>query len=190
MIERLREGFRGKTSFLLLALGVLIGDQWSKWWVEGNISAASPLTVIDGFLDLTLVKNTGVAFGLFPARGEATGVILLTALGLLALGVVTAYFWNTPKEEPLLLTSLALILGGAVGNLADRVATGAVTDFIDVYFRSHHWHTFNVADSAISVGIALMILEILRSRPSDDESQDAGDAEPVSDPPVESAGDA
>lgn len=167
MIERLREGFLGKTGFLLLALVVLILDQWSKWWVEGNITPGSPIRVIDGFLDLTLVKNSGVAFGLFPARGEASGVILLTALGLLALGVVTAYFWKTPVDERLLLTSLALILGGAVGNLVDRIAAGAVTDFIDVYVGTHHWHTFNVADSAISVGIGLMVLEIVRSRPAE-----------------------
>jgi signal peptidase II len=180
-----REGFKGKTGYLLLALGVLGLDQWSKWWVEGNIRPGSPIRVIDGFLDLTLVKNTGVAFGLFPARGEMTGIILLTLLGLLALGVVTAYFWKTPRDERLLLTSLALILGGAVGNLADRIAAGAVTDFIDVYFRSYHWHTFNVADSAITVGIGLMILEILRSRPSESDEPEPATKEAPAGVPAE-----
>ncbi len=163
-MNTLKDGFRGKVGFLLLALGVLVADQWSKWWMERNLSMGSPRTVIDGFFDLTLVKNTGVAFGLMPARGELSGVILLTALGLVALTVVTAYFWRTPAGERLLLTALGLILGGAVGNLADRIASGAVTDFIDVYYGSYHWHTFNVADSAITIGIGLMILEILRSR--------------------------
>ncbi len=163
-MRTLKEGFRGKVGFLLLSLGVLIADQWSKWWVEQNLSRGAPLEIVEGFLDLTLVRNTGVAFGLFPARGELAGVILLTVLGLVALTVVMVYFWKTERHERLLLTSLALILGGAVGNLADRIAAGSVTDFIDVYYRSYHWHTFNVADSAITVGIVLMILEILTSR--------------------------
>ncbi len=158
------DGFRGKTGFLLLALGVLVADQWSKWWIERNLALGGSRKIIDGFLDLTLVENTGVAFGLLPARGQLSGVILLTVLGLAALTVVTVYFWRTPTDERLLLTSLALILGGAVGNLADRIASGAVTDFIDVYYGSYHWHTFNVADSAITIGICLMILEILRAR--------------------------
>ena len=160
----LKDGFRGKVGLLLLALGVLVADQWSKWWIERNLAGVGSRTIIDGFLDLTLVRNTGVAFGLFPARGEMLGVVLLILLGLFALGVVLVYFHRTPVRERLLLTGLALILGGAVGNLADRIAAGSVTDFIDVYYGSYHWHTFNVADSAITVGIGLMILEILRSR--------------------------
>lgn len=164
----------GKRTYLLLALAVVIADQWSKWWIEQTQTPGVSRKVIDGFLDLTLVKNTGVAFGLFPAGGETTRVIVLTALGLAALAVVGVYFWRTPPSERLLLTSLALILGGAVGNLADRIAAGAVTDFIDVYVGSYHWHTFNIADSAISVGIGLMILEIVRSRERPEASAEAG----------------
>ncbi len=169
----LYDGFRGKVDLLLLALGVLAADQWSKWWIEQTLVRGVSKTIIDGFLDLTLVHNTGVAFGLFPARGELWGVLLLTVLGLVALSVVLIYFWRTPAEERLLLTALALILGGAVGNLADRIAAGSVTDFIDVYYRSYHWHTFNVADSAITIGIGLMILEILRSRPEPEPEEAA-----------------
>lgn len=168
-------GISGKIHFLLLALAVVVGDQWSKWWVEEVLTPGVPRKVIDGFLNLTLVRNTGVAFGLFPAGSETTKILLLTALGLAALIVVGVYFWRTPASDRLLLTALSLILGGAVGNLADRIAAGAVTDFIDVYYGSYHWHTFNVADSAISVGIGLMILEIVRSRetPADEETDAA-----------------
>lgn len=160
-------GIAGKSGFLLLSLIVVLADQWSKWWVERALEPGRPRTVIPGLLDLTYVENTGVAFGLFPARGDLTATVLLTLLGLGALAVVGVYFWKTPKEDRLLLAALALILGGAVGNLADRIATGSVTDFIDAYYASYHWHTFNLADSAITVGITLMVLETLRSRRSD-----------------------
>jgi signal peptidase II len=77
--------------------------------------------------------------------------------------VVGLYFWRTPDKDVPLLVALSLILGGAVGNIVDRMANGAVTDFIDVYFGTYHWHTFNVADSAISVGIVLMAVDIFWS---------------------------
>ena len=163
LLADVTEDIRAKRGYLLLALGVLLADQWSKWWIERHLTEGRPLRIIDGLLSLTYVRNTGVAFGLFPARGELAGTLLLTALGFAALGVVGVYFHRTPRGERLLLTALALILGGAVGNLADRIAAGSVTDFIDVYYRSYHWHTFNVADSAITIGIGLMILEIVGS---------------------------
>jgi len=94
---------------------------------------------------------------------------VLIAAGLLALVVVAIYFRQTPENDKLLLWSLALILGGALGNLLDRIATGSVTDFVDLYVGTYHWHTFNVADSAISVGIGLMLLDLLRERASRDQ---------------------
>jgi signal peptidase II len=90
------------------------------------------------------------------------GSWLLTLLGLAALTAVGVYFWFTPSRDRLLLVALALVVGGAVGNLIDRVLAGAVTDFVDVYVGLHHWPAFNVADSAISVGIALMAFDSLR----------------------------
>jgi signal peptidase II len=78
--------------------------------------------------------------------------------------VVLIYFWRTPARDRLLLVALALVLGGAIGNLTDRVAGGAVTDFIDFYSGTYHWHTFNVADSAITIGLVLMAWDALRPR--------------------------
>jgi signal peptidase II len=121
--------------------------------------------VIPGLFSLTHVQNRGVAFGLFNALGNA-GPPVLIAAGLVALGVVAMYFRQTPEKDQLLLWSLALILGGALGNLLDRITTGSVTDFVDLYYGTHHWHTFNVADSAISIGIGLMLLDLLRERAS------------------------
>lgn len=153
----------GKSRYLLLSLAVLAVDQWSKWMVNLHLPEHLAQPVIPGFLNLTHVKNTGVAFGLFADAGRDGATWLLTALGLLALGLVGLYFKHVPRDNRLLQTALALVLGGAVGNLIDRVAMGAVTDFIDVYFKSYHWHTFNAADSAISVGIGLIVLDTLRS---------------------------
>lgn len=156
-----------KWRFLLISLAVLVLDQWSKWLVEQHLPLHTNREVIPGLLDLTHVRNTGVAFGLFAAQGAAGGTWLLTALGLGALAFVGFYFWSIPAEEKLLLTSLSLVLGGAIGNLVDRIATGAVTDFIDFYVGGWHWHTFNVADSAITVGIVLMILSTFLSKPEE-----------------------
>ncbi len=149
---------RAKWRFLLISLVVLVLDQWTKWLVEINLLDHSNIEVIPGLLNLTHVRNTGVAFGLFATRGNAVGTLILTLLGFAALAFVGYYFRIVPRHDRPLLIALALVMGGAVGNLLDRVFSGAVTDFIDFYYGTYHWHTFNVADSAISVGIGLMIL--------------------------------
>lgn len=155
---------RVKARFLLISLAVLVVDQWSKWWIERRLDLHDSISIIPGYLDFTHVSNTGVAFGLLPAHGDLTATLLLTLLGLVALGVIGYYFLRTPADHRLLLTSLSLVLGGALGNLLDRIAAGAVTDFIDFYVGDWHWHTFNVADSAITIGIVLMALELLLTR--------------------------
>jgi len=154
-----------KAAFLLVALVVLVLDQWSKWLVEIHLPQLTSVAVIPGLLNFTHVRNTGVAFGLFAgAHDGALHALALSLVGALALAVVLVYYWRTPKHDRLLLVALALVLGGAVGNLMDRIAGGAVTDFIDFYVGTHHWHTFNVADSAISIGLVLMAWDALRPR--------------------------
>lgn len=146
-----------KSRFLVLSACVLALDQWSKLWIETSLETHGRLSVLPGFFDLVHVRNTGIAFGLFPSGGELGGTLLLTGLGLAALIVVSLYFRSTPEDEPLLLFALALVLGGAVGNLVDRMLLGAVTDFLDVYVGARHWPAFNVADSGVTVGIVLML---------------------------------
>jgi signal peptidase II len=153
-----------KTRYLLLSLTVVVLDQWSKWLVESRLAAHEQVVVVPGFLNFIFVKNTGVAFGMFAAHGNDWGWMILALLGLAALVLVGLYFWKTPTEDRLMLTALALIMGGAVGNLIDRIANRAVTDFIDAYVGTYHWHTFNVADSAITIGICLMALDIFFGR--------------------------
>ena len=153
-----------KLRYLFVSLGVIVLDQWTKWMVELHLPHHVAEPLIPGLLNFTHVRNTGVAFGLFASQGMTGGSWLLTLLGLAALTAVGLYFWFAPARDRLLLVALALVVGGAVGNLIDRVASGAVTDFIDVYVGVHHWPSFNVADSAISIGIVLMALDSFRSR--------------------------
>jgi len=159
-----RADWRQKAGFLLVTLAVLALDQWTKWLVEVHLPHLASVRVIPGFLNFTHVRNTGVAFGLFAARGSDLHAITLSLVGALALAVVLVYFWRTPAQDRMLLGALALVLGGAIGNLTDRIAGGAVTDFIDVYVGTYHWHTFNVADSAITIGLMLMAWDALRPR--------------------------
>lgn len=150
-----------KLRLLLLSAAVLAVDQWTKSLVEAHLASGPPRVVIPGFLDLIYVRNSGIAFGLFAAGSNTTGVIILTLLGMVALGLVLLYFWKTPAENRWVLVSLSLILGGAVGNLLDRALSGSVTDFIEVYVGDFHWPTFNAADSAISIGIVMMAIDAL-----------------------------
>lgn len=153
---------RQRARYLLISLAILVVDQISKWMIEAHLVEHKTLNLIPGLLNFVHVRNTGVAFGLFPAHGDVRGTLVLAGLGLFALTFVLYYFWTTPLRERPLLLALSLIIGGAIGNLIDRVASGGVTDFIDFHFQGYHWHTFNIADSAITIGIGLMILSSLR----------------------------
>lgn len=164
-----------KLRYLLVSLAVIVLDQWTKWLVEVHLPHHTTKPVIHGFLNLTHVRNTGVAFGLFASDSGGAGW-LLTGLGLGALVAVGLYFWFTPSRDRILLAALALVVGGAVGNLMDRVTSGAVTDFLDVYFGPHHWPSFNVADSAISVGIVLMAIDSFRPHRHHEEPREAAAA--------------
>ena len=145
---------------------VLLLDQATKLLALARLSPGHPVSVVDGFLALTLVLNPGLAFGMLGTvpPGWRWVVALLSlaalcALGLLALQLLPGGGWS--EAFP-----LGLIFGGALGNLVDRWRFGAVVDFVDVYWRAYHWPAFNVADSAISVGVALLALRLLTQNPS------------------------
>jgi len=154
-----------KGRFLVLSLAILALDQWTKWLVESHVGLHDSKEIVPGVLYLSHVRNTGVAFGLFAAHGDSAFSWTLSGLSFAALVFVSWFFWRTPTHSRLLLGALAMVLGGAIGNLLDRVSTGAVTDFVGVYLGSYRWPDFNVADSAISIGIVLMLLDSFRPRP-------------------------
>lgn len=146
---------------LLLALAILAVDQWTKAWIERTLPVGGVREVIPGLFNLTHIRNDGVAFGLLAAHDGPWKAWLLAALAMVAIGVVIALLRGTPDSQPVSVAALGLVLGGAVGNLLDRVMSGAVTDFLDFYRGGYHWHNFNVADAAISVGVALLLLDSL-----------------------------
>ncbi len=156
-----------KIDYLLISLAVLLLDQWSKWLVEAHLPQGATIPILKSCLNFIHVKNTGIAFSLFATHGNLLGSLALSAMGLGALVIIGLYFWRTQEEAKLLLSSLCLILGGAVGNLVDRFFRGEVTDFIDFYIGSYHWYTFNVADSAITVGIVLMSADMFVAKRHD-----------------------
>lgn len=147
--------------FTVVAVLVVLLDQVTKMMVLRMIPEYDRIVVIPGFFNLTHVHNPGGAFGLLAQNGAAWRHWLFLGAAFFALGVILYFYHRTPKTLPWLAGSLAMIFGGAVGNMIDRIRFGEVVDFLDVYFASYHWPTFNVADSAVSVGIGLFILHIL-----------------------------
>lgn len=136
-------------------------DQLTKYLVRRSLPLHDSVSVLPGFLDFTHVRNTGAAFGMlnavdFPFK---TAVIAVVAMG--ALVGVAFYARGLAHGQLLARVGLALILGGAAGNLIDRLVMGSVVDFVDVYWRTYHFWAFNVADSAISIGVAVMILDMI-----------------------------
>jgi signal peptidase II len=142
---------------LLLVVGL---DQISKMYVSSVMSLHASHPVIDGFFNITYVRNPGAAFGFLSNAAPMFRSLFLIVVSAAAI-VMILYFLAKNKSAAMLLTfALSLILGGAVGNLLDRIRFGNVVDFLDFYIASWHWPAFNVADSAISVGAVLLIVEM------------------------------
>lgn len=141
-----------------LAGTVLVLDQITKIWILDLFSTSLQAIEVLPFFNLVLAWNRGISFGMFGGLGD-WGPWVLVALALV-ISVVLAR-WMVKAESRLTLVSLGLIIGGAVGNVIDRIRFGAVVDFLDVHVSGYHWPAFNVADSAITVGAAILILETL-----------------------------
>jgi signal peptidase II len=155
--------FQGRLPYILLVAATLALDRWTKALIQKHFGLNESISVIDGFFNITYVRNTGVAFGIFDPISLPAKSVLLSVFTVFAAVVVITYSVRSPVRNRLLQIALALILGGALGNLYDRVAYGYVVDFLELYASSYHWPSFNVADSAISIGVALLALEILRN---------------------------
>ena len=136
-------------------------DQLTKAIVRSMLPLHASVTVVPGFMDFTHVRNTGAAFGLLNAADFRFKTVLIGVVAVAALVGVGIYAASLARHEIMARVGLALIIGGAAGNRIDRVVIGSVVDFVDVYWRTHHFWAFNVADSAITVGAAVMILDML-----------------------------
>jgi signal peptidase II len=146
-----------KARYLIVTTLVLALDQWSKVWVSRELSTGGEVNVIDGLLKLSYTENPGIAFGML-SNGNVKW--LLVAVSVAAILAVGFYMSRTPASNRLLLWSLSLLAAGIAGNLIDRVRLGRVIDFIEIYYRDFHWPVFNIADSAITIGAALMAVEL------------------------------
>jgi signal peptidase II len=154
-----------KTAFFLaMAALVLLLDQLTKAWIISTLRVHESFAVIGGFFNITHVRNPGAAFGFLAGASPAFRYVFFLAVTVAAIALILRYLRTTRIEDLSLVFSLALILAGAVGNLIDRVRFGEVVDFLDVYIVGYHWPAFNVADSAITVGAAILIVVLLQKR--------------------------
>ena len=147
---------------LLIALAVLLLDRITKWAISQTIPLEDAVNIIPGFFRLTHLENTGAAFSLFADSPSPFRTTLLVGFSVAALAVVSFLLWKDRNRFHSGTLALSLILGGAIGNLWDRLSDGKVTDFLDFYIGVHHWPPFNVADSAIVVGALLLLLRMFR----------------------------
>jgi signal peptidase II len=147
--------------FYLIALAIVLTDQATKAIVVRTMRLGQSIPLVPGFFDLTFVLNPGAAFSLFATLPERIRTPFFIVVSVAAIVLIAVYRARHLRGHRLASVSLGLILGGAVGNLIDRVRYGAVVDFLDVYVHRYHWPVFNVADSAISVGVALLLLDML-----------------------------
>ncbi len=159
---------RGVRRFhLLLTVVVLLLDRAAKWTVAQNIAVNDSIPVIPGFR-LTHVQNRGAAFGLFADHPSEWKLTILVLFSLAAMSVVMFLLWKNSHTLTTTGIGLALILGGAFGNLWDRVANGHVVDFLDLYLGSYHWPAFNIADTGIVIGALLLVAEIVVAKPAEE----------------------
>ncbi|MBS1855853.1 MAG: signal peptidase II [Acidobacteria bacterium] len=147
-----------------LAALVLAADRFTKWLVESFVPPTGTIRIIPGCFDIIHSQNRGVAFGILndsTSEWRTTALVVLSAAAVIFIGVL---LWRPEKLDRRSLWGLALVLGGAAGNLFDRIMWGRVTDFLELYAGDYHWPTFNLADSAIVIGSGLLILDMLRPK--------------------------
>jgi signal peptidase II len=157
----MRLNLRKNILFLSITGLVVLLDQLSKIWIVASLRLHEGFPLIDGFFNIVHVRNPGAAFGFLAGAPPLFRSVFFIAVTVAAILLILRYLRTSRIEEPSLVWALALILSGAVGNLIDRVRFGEVVDFLDVYVGTYHWPAFNVADSAISVGAAILMMVLL-----------------------------
>ena len=143
----------------MVVVFVLVVDLWSKALALQYLSPIYPKKIIDGFFSLTLVMNSGVAFGVFSGIESSIKAYILLSLSGVTVGLVIFYYFYEKCLSSAACFALSLVVGGALGNMIDRWRFQKVVDFLDFYWKNYHWPAFNVADSAISVGVTILLLD-------------------------------
>jgi len=159
---------RDRSPPFALAAAIVLLDRITKLWIQATVSLYDAHPVIPGFFDIVHTENRGMAFGLFSDGESSLRSVLLVGVALVVLVFVSAMLWRLPSQpvhgRRLTGVALALVLGGAVGNVYDRLFRGSVTDFLDIYVGEVHWPAFNVADSAITIGAGLLALSLFADK--------------------------
>ena len=150
----------GRVVLFVLLLMLVVVDQVTKYLAETYLEPSLPVKIIPNLFNLTLVYNPGAAFGMFGSLPDPTRQIVLWCVSACAFVVVYLMYRDT-KDDPYSVTALVMIVSGAIGNMIDRARYDAVVDFLDFYWGSYHWPAFNVADSAICVGVAILVVRML-----------------------------
>lgn len=157
---------RGARYALLALIGVIVIviDQITKVWIMQSMRLHESIPIVPNLFSLTYIRNPGAAFGLLAGSSNAFRTVFFGVTSLFALALLGTILVRLPEKDWVGQLSIAGILGGAIGNLIDRLRFGEVIDFLDVYIESYHWPAFNVADSAISVGVVCLILHFAFER--------------------------
>jgi signal peptidase II len=164
------DAMRRHAPHALLVAAIILLDQATKALIVRAVPVYSSVRVIPGFADLTHIHNKGAILGFFSQSESPWMPFILLGLNLAALALVLWYYSKTAIEERGVRTALALIVGGAVGNMIDRIVRGYVVDFIELAVGRFHWPTFNVADSAITIGAVLLLFTVVFRRPHASDS--------------------
>lgn len=148
----------------IVAVIVIAADQYTKYLIIRSLPLHHSLTVIENFFHLVHTRNRGIAFGLLAGQGSGTQTVVLIITSCLAIAFIL-YLLSSVKDRVLYPTiTLSLILGGAIGNLIDRIRLGEVVDFLDLHWHHYHWPAFNAADAAISTGLVLLVLGLVTKK--------------------------
>ena len=147
--------------FSMVAVMVVLLDQISKGWVLAKMPLYQSIAIIPGIFSITHVHNPGGAFGFLAQNSSPWRHWIFIVAVLLALGMILYFHHQTPRSHPYLALGLSLIFGGAIGILIDRLRFGEVVDFLDFYVANYHYPTFNIADSAVTVGVGIFIVHIV-----------------------------
>lgn len=159
----------------LIALGVAVADRVTKAVILDQLIPGQTIPIVPGFFSLVYVRNPGAAFGLLASAGAGWRDVFLISVSVLAVAGLLYLISQTPVERKWERFAAAGVIGGALGNLYDRLAYGAVIDFLDVYLGSWHWPAFNIADSAITVGVAILLISSFMNE--DDDRAEVQEAE-------------